>query len=117
MMTNVSSNLSALRAYGTKMGIIADNVANLNTDGYKKNRAVLKEGPNQSVAVDIQQVDTPGAVYERYDGHERVEKETSNVDLAEELPAMITTQHAYTANLKVLQARDEVLGSLLDVVG
>jgi flagellar basal-body rod protein FlgC len=117
MMTNVSSNLSALRAYGTKMGVIADNVANLNTDGYKKNRAVLKEGPNQSVAVDIQQVDTPGAVYERYDGHERVEKETSNVDLAEELPAMITTQHAYTANLKVLQARDEVLGSLLDVVG
>jgi len=117
MMTNVSSNLSALRAYGTKMGVIADNLANVNTDGYKKNRAVLKEGPNQSVAVDIQQVDTPGAVYERYEGHERVEKETSNVDLAEELPAMMTTQHAYTANLKVLQARDEVLGSLLDVVG
>lgn len=117
MITNVSSNLSALRAYGTKMGVHADNVANVNTDGYKKNRALLKEGPNQSVDVDIQKVDTPGAVYERYEGHERVEKETSNVDLTEEFPAMMTTQHAYKANLKVVQAQDEVLGSLLDIMG
>lgn len=117
MITNVSSNLSALRAYGTKMGVHADNVANVNTDGYKKNRAMLKEGPNQSVDVDIDRVGTPGAIYERYEGFERVEKETSNVDLAEEFPAMMTTQHAYTANLKVIQTQDEILGSLLDVVG
>ena len=117
MITNVSSNLSALRAFGTKMGVHADNVANVNTDGYKKNRAVLKEGPNRSVDLDIERVDTPGAVYERYEGHERVENETSNVDLAEEFPAVMTTQHAYNANLKVVKTQDEILGSLLDIVG
>jgi flagellar basal-body rod protein FlgC len=117
MITNVSSNLSALRAYGTKMGVHADNVANVNTDGYKKNRALLKEGPNQSVGVDIQKMDTPGAVYERYEGHESVEKETSNVDLAEEFTGMMTTQHAYSANLKVVKTQDEILGSLLDIMG
>ena len=117
MITNVSSNLSALRSYGKKMGVIADNVANVNTDGFKKNRAVLQEGPNHSVDVNIQKIDTPGAVYDRFEGHERVEKETSNVDLAEEFPEMMITQHAYSANLKVVQTQDEILGSLLDVIG
>ena len=117
MIANVSNNLSALRAYGTQMGVIADNVANVNTDGFKKNRAVLREGPNQSVEADIQKVGTPGAVYTASDGRQSVEKEMSNVNLAEEMPAMMTTQHAYSANLKVVQTQDEILGSLLDIIG
>ena len=30
---------------------------------------------------------------------------------------MMTTQHAYTANLKVMQTQDEILGSLMDIMG
>ena len=117
MIANVSNNLSALRAYGAKMGAIADNIANVNTDGFKKNRTVLRGGPNQAVEADVHKVDTPGAVYTAVEGQQRVEKEVSNVDLAEEIPAMITTQHAYNANLKAVQTRDEILGSLMDIVG
>lgn len=117
MITNVSNNLSALRAYGTQMGAIADNVANVNTDGFKKNRTVLRGGPNQAVEANVQKVDTPGALYPAVEGRDRVEKEMSNVDLAEEIPAMMTTQHAYNASLKAVQAQDEILGSLMDIVG
>ena len=117
MIANVSNNLSALRAYGTKMGVISDNVANVNTDGFKKNRVVLREGQNQSVKADIQKDNSPGAAYSTVENGQRVDKEMSNVDLAEEFPAMMTTQHAYNANLKAVQAQDEILGSLLDIMG
>jgi flagellar hook protein FlgE len=45
------------------------------------------------------------------------EKETSNVDLSEEVPQMMVTQHAYQANMKVIQTQDEVLGNMLNIVG
>jgi flagellar basal-body rod protein FlgC len=45
-----------------------------------------------------------------------VEKETSNVNLEEELPDMMVTQRTYEANLKVLQTQDKMLGTLLDIL-
>jgi flagellar basal-body rod protein FlgC len=45
-----------------------------------------------------------------------VEKETSNVNLEEELPDLMVTQRTYEANLKVLQTRDKMLGSMLDII-
>ena len=59
----------------------------------------------------------PGHRYQELDGDQMVEKETSNVDLAEEFPQMMVTQHAYEANMKVLQAQDKMLGTTLDIVG
>jgi flagellar basal-body rod protein FlgC len=117
MIANLSASVAALKAYGTRMGVIADNVANLTTDGFKKNRAVLREGPHRTVQADIQPVSTPGMVYQTREGQRTVEKETSNVDLTEEIPSIMTTQHAYSANLKVMQAQDRMLGTLLDVTG
>ncbi len=117
MITNVSNNLLALRAYGTKMNAISDNVANVNTDGFKRNRVVLREGRNQSVKADVQKDNSPGAPYTATENGQQVEKEMSNVNLTEEFPAMMTTQHAYNANLKAVQAQDEMLGSLLDIMG
>lgn len=117
MFSGVSGNLSALRAYGTRMGVIAGNVANVNTDGFKKRRAVLQEGANRSVEAHVQQIDTPGAPCSAVEGNGRVERQMSNVDLSEEFPAMLTTRHAYGSNLEVVKTRDEMLGSLLDIVG
>jgi flagellar hook protein FlgE len=39
--------------------------------------------------------------------------EQSNVDIAQELPEMSINAQMYKANLKTLQAADEMLGSLL----
>jgi flagellar basal-body rod protein FlgC len=41
--------------------------------------------------------------------------EQSNVDLGEELPEMMLNTHGYTANLKSLQAADQMMQSLLDI--
>jgi len=41
--------------------------------------------------------------------------EQSNVDLSEEFPELMVNQHAFSANIKTLQANDEMLKSLLDI--
>ena len=117
MISAVNSSVSALQAYKTQMDVSADNVANVNTDGFKKSKATLKEGHSGDVQVDVKRVDTPGHRYQDIENDRMDEKETSNVDLAEEFPQMMVTQHAYEANMKVLQTQDEMLGTTLDILG
>ncbi len=117
MISAVNSTVSALQAYKTQMEVTSNNVANVNTEGFKKSKATLKEGANGDVQVEVNRVNTPGHRYQELEGDQMVEKETSNVDLAEEFVQMMVTQHAYDANIKVLQAQDKMLGSTLDILG
>jgi len=117
MISAVNSTVSALQAYNTQMQVRSNNVANVNTEGFKKSKASLKEGENGNVQVDVNQVNTPGHRYQEFEDDKMVEKETSNVDLAEEFPQMMVTQHAYEANMKVLQTQDRMLGTTLDILG
>jgi flagellar hook protein FlgE len=116
MIPSVNSALSALRAYRTSMGVTADNIANVNTDEFKKSRATMNEGANGGVEVEVSKINTPGHRYQELDGDQMVEKETSNVNLEEELPDMMVTQRTYEANLKVLQTQDKMLGTMLDIL-
>ena len=116
MIFSVNNSVSALRAFEQKMQVIADNVANVNTEGFKKSRAILKEGPVGDVQVDIERIDTPGRPeFETRDGR-IIERELSNVDLVEEIPQTIPTQRGYEANLTILKTKDEMLGSLIDLM-
>jgi flagellar basal-body rod protein FlgC len=117
MISAVNSTVSALQAYQTQMQVTSNNVANVNTEGFKKSKATLKEGDNGDVQVDVNRVNTPGHRYQELEGDQMVEKETSNVDLTEEFPQMMVTQHAYEANMKVLQTQDRMLGTTLDILG
>ena len=117
MISSVNSTISALRANKTMLGVTANNIANANTDEFKKSRATLKEGANGDVAVDINRVNTPGHRYQELEGDQLVEKESSNVNLEEEVPKMMVTQRTYEANLKVLQTQDNMSGTLLDILG
>jgi flagellar basal-body rod protein FlgC len=117
MISAVNSTVSALQAYQTQMQVTSNNVANVNTEGFKKSKATLREGDNGDVQVDVNRVNTPGHRYQELEGDKMVEKETSNVDLAEEFPQMMVTQHAYEANMKVLQAQDKMMGTTLDILG
>lgn len=116
MIDPAGNTLSALNAYRKKMNVTANNVANAQTDGFKKSRATFSENKGGGVSVTIDQVNTPGMPKESIRDGEIVETESSNVDLAEELPEMIPTRSGYKANLKTLQVRDEMLGSLLDII-
>jgi flagellar basal-body rod protein FlgC len=117
MIPSVNSTISALQAFKARLGVTADNIANVNTDEFKKSRATLKEGTNGGVQVNINRVNTPGHRYQEFEGDQLVEKQSSNVNLEEEVPDMMVTQRSYEANLKVLQTQDKMSGTLLDIMG
>ena len=117
MIPAVNGTLSALQAYKKSMGVTANNIANVNTAEFKKSRATMREGVNGNVEVDVSKVNTPGHRYQELDGDQMVTRETSNVNLEEELPDLMVTQRTYEANLKVLQTRDKMLGTTLDILG
>jgi flagellar basal-body rod protein FlgC len=116
MISAINSSISALQAYVKKLGVTANNIANVNTDGYKKYRAIMEEGSHGDVRVAITRVDTPGFRYQGYEDGREVAKESSNVDLAEEIPNLMVARRSYQANIKTIQTQDEMLGSLLDIV-
>ena len=118
MVFSVDGALSALRAFGTKMGVTAHNIANIETEDFKKSRAVLKEGVNSDVLVEINRIDSPGSQIVTYssDG-QMTEKEMSNVEPADEVIEIMLTQRGYEANLSTLKTLDEVLGSIIDIKG
>ena len=117
MISSISSTISALKAYGIKMGVTANNVANVESEAFKKSRAVLMEGRQGDVEVDIERIDTPGPIITEIEEGEVVKKELSNVGLAEEIPQSIVAQRSYEANLKTIQAQDEIIESVIDIIG
>ncbi len=131
---------SALDAFSKSLAVTSNNIANMNTDGYKKSRATLQEGQNGGVEVSIEKIDTPGSpIPHEEDPDVQTEEspnadsaedtansqetadvqtqETSNVDLAEETVHMIIAQRGYEANLKSIEAQDELQETILDIVG
>ena len=116
MIPIISSNLSALRAFGKKMAVIANNVANIKSEGFKKSRAVFKEGTANDVSLEISTVENPGPLVPVEEDGKTVLKETSNVELAQEIPQASLTKTYYQANLVVLNEEDEMLGTLLDII-
>lgn len=117
MISAISNAVSAINAFDKKMAVTSNNVANWQTEGFKKSRADLSEGEDGAVKVDISVVDTPGPVVTVEENNGVVEKELSNVDLAEEMPQTIIAQTGFEANLKILKTEDEMMGTLLDIMG
>ena len=117
MISGIHSALSGLTAIQKKVDSNAHNVANVETDGYKKTRVTLHEAEPQGVTANVTQVNTPGPLVleQTQNGEELVEK--SNVELTEELPSQMLSRRFFQANLKTVQIEEEMLGSLLDIKG
>ncbi|WP_319550441.1 flagellar basal body rod C-terminal domain-containing protein [Desulfogranum marinum] len=115
MIGGIHSALSGLAAAGVQTANTANNVANLNSDGFKKGRVLQAEQRPQGVSTIVEKVETPGAyaIEDTSEGQALIEK--SNVDLSEEMPQMMVNQHSYNANLKTLQVADDMTASLLDI--
>jgi len=108
MLSSIQSAMSALQAFGKKIESNANNIANSNTEGYKH--------PN-GVKTKVEKTTNPGTmIYDQTPkGFEMIEQ--SNVDLGRELPEMMLNTHFYEANIKTLQAADELTSSILDIKG
>ena len=130
-MFSVNASLSALTAYGRRMGVHANNAANMYSKDFSKSRVLMKEGPDQTVKAEIETIESrvrPGAEIEEQDpplAQDAAETsqtdalagyESNNVDLAEEIVGAIISQNAYDANLKMIEVQDEMIGTALDIL-
>ncbi len=117
MINALNASISGVTAFRQRLDVTANNIANVDTDGFKKQAALFSEGDNGGVKVRVDQVEDPGYPKETVVDGELVKTESSNVDLVAELTEMIPTQAGYDANLKVIQTEDEMVGALLDTLG
>lgn len=114
MISSLANSVSALQAFQKKTEVTANNIANVNTDGFKKSRTDMVEGKTGGVEARISRVKDEGVPIEGVQKGEGVEAERSNVSLTEEVTEGIMAQKGYTANLQMIKSKDEMIGTLLD---
>jgi flagellar basal-body rod protein FlgC len=114
MSTAFGIALSALSAFDRKLDVNAHNIANINTDNFKKSRAHMQEAAQGGVQVTIEQINTPGVILGT---NERTgeELESSNVNLAEEFVDQIVTRYAFESNVITVKTANEMQQTLLDI--
>jgi flagellar basal body rod protein FlgG len=115
MLEAMNTALSALGAYLRKQDVTANNIANTSTSDFKRSKAAFEETSPAGVKVTLSRVETPGTPLPpdeiNGEGHQM-----SNVSLEEEIVDLITTRHAFAANVKTIQTEDEMQGTLLDII-
>jgi flagellar basal-body rod protein FlgC len=115
MIPAFQSALSGLRAFGTRIESNSNNIANANTDGFKKTRVLLEETPPRGVKTRIEKVNTPGSAVFQETGNGLEPVELSNVELSDEIPETLVNSRMYEANLKTIKIADDMVGSLLKI--
>lgn len=94
-ISNIAS--SALRAFSTSQQITANNVANLNTDGFKASRSTFQE--NGKAGGVTASASSTG----------------DSVDISREAVNLISNSQGFKANMNVLKAADEMSKQLLNI--
>lgn len=113
MVSSINNSAQALRAFGTATAVTANNVANIQSDNFKSSRAVMNEGSDGGVKVSLSMNSGQGPLVTQSNG---TTKELSNTDLATEFTNMISYQSAYGANIKAVQADNEMKGSIINML-
>ena len=98
---NISSNISSIQSHQTMMNVNANNVANVNTDGFVPNDTRMSSSEG-SVTANTRQANDNGSL-------------KSQTDLAKEIPDQMIVQNVTAANVSAIKTQDEMLGSLLDM--
>jgi flagellar hook protein FlgE len=114
MSTAFGTALTALKAFDIKMDVNANNIANVDTNNFKKSRVDMKESANGGVEVSISKVNSPGL---EIDPNARIgePQQSSNVNVAEEFVNQIVTQYSYEANIMTVKTAEEMQKTLLDI--
>ena len=113
MSLSFNSSVSGIRAAIDMLNASAHNTANINTDGYKKQRVNLRDDHGSGVIADITESTETGSFYK----NEREEMvETSNVNYVDEVVEQINAKHLLSANAAVIKRTDEALESLMNVL-
>lgn len=96
-MNSLSSiALSGMNAAQTSLNTSAHNVANLATEGFKRQETVQTEQPGGGVSTEVRQAEVAGNALE--------------TDVVTQLQA----KHSFIANLAVFKTNNQMAGALLD---
>ena len=95
-MNVLSTALSGVQSAQTRLNSSANNVANANTPGFRREEVVAQSQPEGGVSTQIQKADRPG------------------VNLEQEVVEQMSASFAYKANLQVMRTADRAMGSLLN---
>jgi flagellar basal-body rod protein FlgC len=115
MISAIHTALSRLAAFGKQIEVVAHNVANLNTDGFKKSRTEFVEVQTGGVLPVVEKDNAAGPTVLRDTGGNQFPVELSNVDLGEETVQQILAQRSFEANLQTIKTGNSLLGSVLDI--
>ena len=115
MVSAIHTALSGLTAYAKQMEVSAHNVANVNTDEFKKSRTEFVEADAGGVLPVVQKDDSAGPAVLKDTAQGPAQVELSNVDLGEEAVSQIIAQRGFEANLRTLKTADAMLGAILDI--
>lgn len=113
MLSPLGASLSGLQAGLEKLDASANNVANLSTDGFKKERVLLSEGVTGGVVVEIGKSAESGPFYH---APQRGLIEGSNVDLAEEAVEQVLAKYTISMNLAAIKTADEMQKGVIDLL-
>lgn len=97
MTALTSIALSGMNAATTRMGVAAHNVANAATASFRRQAVLQQSQAGGGVATQVTQAAVPGT------------------NLAADLVDQKVALYSFKANLRTVQAHDEMLGTLLDV--
>ncbi|MBI5903524.1 MAG: hypothetical protein HZB84_08600 [Deltaproteobacteria bacterium] len=112
MVPSVSSSVSAIKAAFTMMEASANNTANADTAGYKKDKVSLNEGKGVGVVAKVEKSNEPGQKIK--DSYGNV-AEASNVNYTEEAATQIQAKNMAALNVAVLKTQDEMEKNLIDI--
>lgn len=98
---NISSNISSMGSHQTMLNTGANNIANVNSDGFVPKDTRLSNS-GDSVTANTRVSDDSGST-------------RSQTDLAKELTDQIVAQDGTSVNVSAIKTQDEMFGSLLDI--
>ncbi len=115
MISAIHTALTGLTAFGKQIEVVAHNIANVNTDGFKKFKTTFVEAPTSGVLPVVDKDTSSGPTVLRDTGRNQLEIELSNTDLGEALVQQMLAQRSFSANLHTIKTGDTLLGSILDL--
>ncbi len=101
-MLNFSANVSSLIAHQGFANANANNVANVNTEGFVPTKTTLTNGGG-AVSANFQTTTDNGS-------------SLSQTDLSRELTDQVIVQNGHEVQGTAIRTQDEMLGSLLDIL-
>ncbi|MCL4873180.1 flagellar basal body rod protein [bacterium] len=111
MLRPVGISSSGIFASLKLLDTTAHNVANSNTDGFKRHSVSFKEAPLGGVQASVSIDPSPGARY-----LDMGIAEASNVELAYEMVSLMTAKHMLSINAAALKTGFEMEKSIIDII-